>query len=430
MKKLCMFFMTVILCFSIAGCYDGIEIDDQAYVIAMGLDKGKSNFLRMTLQIALPAAIGGGSREGSGGDSKTYTVTSVETPTIYTGFNMVNTYISKKLNLSHVKVLIISADLAREGIRKYMYAIYRGREFRNIMHVAISRGSAQDYLKKLEYVIDISPAKYYELAFRAYEYTGFSARSQFFNFYGQMSCTCEQAVATLVGVNTIESLDDFDPQVSTVGQKGRTNFFGGDFKAGDMPKDYKNKAGLMGLAVFDGSKMVGELDGEETIMYLMLKGDFKYCSKTIPDPHIKDHFIILNIRQSRHPIYRVKMINDKPDIYVKANLEADILSIQSGVNYESVEKIAELETHAETFLKNEMSKLLEKTAKEFKSDIFGFGKDVKMRFLTWDKWEDFKWLQKYEDARFNVDVDLKIRRPGLIIRTVPFEGTQEGETGK
>jgi len=52
---------------------------------------------------------------------------------------------------------------------------------------------------------------------------------------------------------------------------------------------------------------------------------------------------------------------------------------------------------------------------------------MKGKFLTWDEWTNFNWIEKYPDSEFEVDVDLKIRRPGLMLRTYPAAGTEVGE---
>ncbi|MGI6669258.1 MAG: hypothetical protein ACOX4M_07655 [Acetivibrionales bacterium] len=47
--------------FLLTGCFDQREIDELAYPMAIGLDVGEANELRMTLQLAVPISIGGGS---------------------------------------------------------------------------------------------------------------------------------------------------------------------------------------------------------------------------------------------------------------------------------------------------------------------------------------------------------------------------------
>jgi len=51
--------------------------------------------------------------------------TTVEAPSIYSGLNMINSYVSKQLNMSQIKVLVFSEELAREGIEKYINALMR-----------------------------------------------------------------------------------------------------------------------------------------------------------------------------------------------------------------------------------------------------------------------------------------------------------------
>ena len=53
----------LVLSFLITGCYDRKELDDLAYAIALGIDKGDEKNLDITYQIAIPLKI-------SGADSK------------------------------------------------------------------------------------------------------------------------------------------------------------------------------------------------------------------------------------------------------------------------------------------------------------------------------------------------------------------------
>jgi len=158
----------------------------------------------------------------------------------------------------------------------------------------------------------------------------------------------------------------------------------------------------------------------------MLTDKFNKSSLTLPDPLTDESLVVLEISRSRAPIRTVTMKDDKPFIKVHLRLEADILSIQSGINYESLDYIEDLQNHTEKFLEKEITRLLGKTAKELKSDICGFGKEIKKKCLTWDEWQKVEWLKKYKDSSFEVNVDLKIRRPGLMVKTTPAYSS-EGE---
>jgi len=401
------------------GCFDSREIDDQTYVIAIGFDNGKTSKLRMTLQYAIPINIGGGGESGGGGGgegSEMVSTLTLECPSVYSGLNMVNNFVGKQVNLSHAKVIVFSEELAKDG-RAAMLAreISRGREFRPTMIIAVSECSPEEYLKSIKPKQETDPAKYYELKFRSYKYTGFTANTQLHFFNSCLGSYGIQPVATLVGVGGIEDTDDFSIENSTALSKGRTMALEGDYIAGNLPKVGDIKGEAMGLVVFNGPHLAGKLDGEETCMYLIAIGEFNNNYTTFIDPKRDDLYVVVRLSQSRKPEYDVKMVGDIPEIGLSLKLECDLLSVQSAFNYEDTEREV-LEQWIEKSLTESMTRFLKRTAQEMNSDICGFGTKIKSKFATQKQWEEFEWLSRYKDARFNVKVDVKIRRPGLNIR--------------
>ena len=95
----------------LTGCYDAVGIENTAYAIAIGIDKGSNNTIRLSLQFSVPE--GDGSSEGSaGGQSGSSEVVSVEASNIDSAISLINDHISKKVNLSHSRVIVISSELA------------------------------------------------------------------------------------------------------------------------------------------------------------------------------------------------------------------------------------------------------------------------------------------------------------------------------
>lgn len=407
------------------GCYDKRELDDMAYAIALGFDKGSINELRMTLQMAVPTNIAGGESGGGGDSEKSSTVITIDAPSIYSGLNMLNTFVSKQINLSHLKAIIFSEEIAKEGISKYMHTMIRNREFRPNVNIIVSRGSAEEFIKSVKPALETNPAKYYELLLDAYEYTGFTTDTQLISFYNKSESTSIQPVAVLAGVSRYKSSDEFDVSASTFKEKGRKSPLEGDFKGGDLPKVGGLNIEVMGLAVFDGIKMVGELDGEETTYHLMVEGKFNSTYFTMPDPMYEGNYIVFQANRSRLPQKDVEFIGDKPKLIVKVFLECDIVSIQSGFNYESEENIEIFQKAAEDYIRDGIKKYLEKNTKIYKTDTNGFGNKVKGRFLTWKEWEEFDWYSKFKEATYDVEVNLTVRRPGLIVKTVPEQKSNE-----
>lgn len=239
-KRTLIVLISFIMCLSMTGCFDKREVDDLVNPIAIGFDKGQGRSIKMTLQIAIPTKVAGGGEGGGGGGGKeSVSYTTVEAPSIYSGLNMINSYVSKQLNMSQIKVLVFSEELAREGVEKYINALMRGREFRPNSYVLVARGSgnaAERYLRAVEPELESNPAKYYEMVLSAYSYTGFSANTSLMNFYKNMVNEASQPLAVLADISKFEKSDDINTDNSTYREKGRDLPLEGDFKAGDMPK--------------------------------------------------------------------------------------------------------------------------------------------------------------------------------------------------
>ena len=78
-----------------------------------------------------------------------------------------------------------------------------------------------------------------------------------------------------------------------------------------------------------------------------------------------------------------------------------------------------MEAAAEEFFVKGINRFLNETTKQLNADVCGVGRSLKSKYLTWEEWTSVDWLKKYKDTSFKVDVDVKIRRTGLMIRTLP-----------
>jgi spore germination protein KC len=401
--------------FLLTGCYDAREIDELAYPLAIGMDIGEADSLRLSLQLAAPLAIGGGGGGsgggGGGGESETSSIITVDTPSLYSGLNLINNIISKEINLSHAKTIIISKKLAESGVTKYFHAIVRGREFRPDVFIVISNCPAEEYLKNVKPTLESNPSKYYELLLGK-KFTSFYPSTRMNDFYFNNESDYIQPVAILADLGKFKSTEELK---GTASGYSSAKGLEGRYEAGSLPIVSQQKNEVMGMAVFKGGKMVGTANGAESVCYHLIKGDYKYSYWTIPDPEEKDKIIVLNILQREMPVIKADIKNG-PVVSIKLNLEGDFTAIQSGRDYENSPEIIEQVT--EQMIKEELAAFLKRTTDEFNSDICGFGRYVKGKFLTWDSWEQYNWFEKYKSTIFNITIDLKIRRSGLMIRSV------------
>ena len=141
---------------TLSGCYDYKEIDDYAYVFAVGIDRGVSDKWRLTVQFPTMKAQGGGGGGGGmenggiSGEKDGYTIVGIDAPSFFTGLNMLNASIPRRLNFMHTKIIVIGEDLAKSGkLDTYLAPIIRYRQVRRTVHLIVVKGKGLDFLKIL-----------------------------------------------------------------------------------------------------------------------------------------------------------------------------------------------------------------------------------------------------------------------------------------
>lgn len=387
----------LIILTSLSGCYDARGIEDLAYATALGLDVSESKTLSLTIQISIPSS---NSESGSSQSSKTDNIT-VECTSINSGISLINSYMSKQVNLSHCKVIVISEELASQGISEYLDTLANNIEVRPDCNVIISKCKAKDFIKDASPSIEALTARYYEVALKSSEYTGYTTSTKLSDFIGDIKNSFIQGNTILGGLNTANTINQ---------NENSYNGEDGSYMANETPiENSNNNVETFGTAVFYDDKLVGELNGLETIFYLMVTNNLKSCTISIPDPFNINSNIDLHIDRKKNSKIDVDFINDSPYISIEVFLEGYGLSLDESIDYNSTEDINILNKYAEQYIKLQLENYLYKTSKEFNSDISGFGKYALSKYLTWDEWIDSNWLGNYKNSFFNVKVNVNIK---------------------
>ena len=75
---------------------------------------GQGGTLKLSFQLSIPSS-GGSSSESSsssGSESSDTAIDTIEATSLESGISLANSYISKRINLSHCKVIVISEQVA------------------------------------------------------------------------------------------------------------------------------------------------------------------------------------------------------------------------------------------------------------------------------------------------------------------------------
>lgn len=105
----------ILLVFFINGfseSYTSHNMTNLAYVLAIGIDVGEKAKMKISAQFSKSSVFASNSG-GSGEDSSQIVLVSAEADSIFSGLNLINTYIGKEINLSHCSVVVISEEFAK-----------------------------------------------------------------------------------------------------------------------------------------------------------------------------------------------------------------------------------------------------------------------------------------------------------------------------
>ncbi len=177
--------------------------------------------------------------------------------------------------------------------------------------------------------------------------------------------------------------------------------------AGGVPRKGGNSIEFLGSALFNGDRMIGKLDGHETRMMLLAKGNFQRGIFTIQDPKVPARIIPIELQLSRKPEIKINFEGAVPVIFLALELEGDILAIQSRINYEKPDMMPLLEKAVESHLKKSLDEVISK-CQALNCDAFFFGRTAVRQFWTIEEWEAYNWNKHFREAKISTKIKFKI----------------------
>lgn len=411
----------VLLAFTILinGCWDRRELETLGLVQALGLDLAPDKkAIIVTTMIAIPTQIGGGSQSGGGGgggggETGVFTIT-MEAPTIYEAFNRINTTINREITLIQNSALLIGGDLAKQGVHKWIDTLVRFREMRRTMLLFICRGKASEIMK-IKPKLEKNPSEYFRDLVNQSNRNGMFPITTVNDFISEYETLTQENYAPLLA--PFKPKESRDENLSQGGQDQKQQGEGEESgsPSGEESSNETGETRIVGTAVFNSGKMVGTLNIYESQILQLITGDFREASMTINDPKKKGQYIAYRLLATTPPRigFQSSKHGQEAKILADLKLEADILSIQSDINYTSPKNETLLGKHIAQQLKKRIQKVIEKAQKEYASDIFGFGKTARLSFITDKDWLKYHWRQRFPQAKISVRVKVDIRRVGV-----------------
>jgi len=368
-----LFLMNLIL----TGCWNNKDLSEINMVTAIGIDRTEDGKVVLTVQVVEPAAIqSSGSRKGGGGGAqlKPIFVQSYEGETVFDALRSMLSVVDKKMFLSTAQVLILGERLSRNGINEALDFFQRDHEVGYTMDVLVARYATPKEILEMETDIDSIPAMY-------------------------IKGTIENTVSRAKVKQTM--LIDL---IKDMGNSGREIAIGQVTKAGEK------RVRTEGTAVFRDGKLVGWLDPYETRGYLFATGKVESTVVNVP---ADEGTISMEVIRSKGKV-NVEFENGEPAILtIRVRVEANVGEYRHGWKLDSPDDLHKLEEILAEEVNKEIRMALDRTQKDYSSDIFGFGTQLYKYHLKY--WKEVKdgWNDIFSRLPFDIKVDAKIKRTGV-----------------
>ena len=387
MKKIVLIIITLFILLISSGCYNYKEINNMAIVSSIGIDKdNKNDKYIVSAQIM-------NSKESENSEDSQITVYTKEGDTVHEALRNITLKSPRKLYGNHLSKIVLSEEVAKEGIDNILDIFNRVTEVRNEFIITIVKeDKASDVLKVLTTTESI-PAEYVKLSLKiADETSGLTYATKLDEF---ISLYLKKGIDPVVPVLKI---DKKEKKGTTINNITTTNPI--------------SKIVIEDLAVTNKGKLETYLKNEEVIGYNFLRNQIQKMIIPVKCDD-ENNYASISILKNKTKSSAEKKDN-KYIINFNINSEAIITEYNCKKDLTDEKVIKELEKDTEKKIKRYIKKSLNKQ-KKTKGKFLGLERII---YLDYPKYKNEDYSVKY-----NVNVNLV--RKGEIRNSIKGENNYE-----
>lgn len=327
--------ISLLLLLSITGCWNYTEVDDMAIVAGVAIDKNKEDGkLQLTAEIV--DTTGGKDRNQSG-----FRMLSLSGDTMFEIVRNMISLTGKKLFWSHSKSIIVSKEIARDGLIKALDWYSRDTETRSDVFIFVSGE------KTAHEVLDLNKATQTVLSFelaqmmRDEKHVGSAPVVEIWDFIDKLETVGKSAIAPIISIHD---------------------------------ENGKKTERVDGTAIFKKDRMVGSLNGDETKSALFVKnkiqgGVLEVGNKDgIPSYSLE----ILGSRTKLKP----RIVEGKVLMQIHTDTQVGLDEVMTHEGFQKDETTQDIEARASEQLQTNILAVIHKVQQEYGADIFGFGEVI------------------------------------------------------
>ena len=314
------------------------------------------------------------------GDNPGSKLLETEGDTVFDGIRNAISKSQKKLTFSECKVVVISKDLASEGITPLLDFVSRDAEPRLTLVPMISEEKTAGEILQQKPVTDhLICLEIDQMLAQNVASLSKTPRTKLY-----------QANNMLAGEGTSLVL----PSIKVAEQQTATT------------------VELAGTAIFKKDKLIGFLDVDQSQLMLFIKDQIK-GGLLLTSPDSDGRNITLEIEESRTKITPV-ITQNLPAVKIDIKTVCALGENQTAKRHIPTERIKDVEKSAKSGLETNVSNLIKTAQKQYKCDIFGFGNLIYQNDPQLWEQDKPKWDEIFTAMDIAVTADIKINNTARV----------------
>ncbi|MDL2232406.1 GerAB/ArcD/ProY family transporter, partial [Ruminococcaceae bacterium OttesenSCG-928-L11] len=406
----------------VAGLFGGCnykEPDSEIFPIVMGYDKGEKEKYRITMKFMTE------SKSPEGKDAKDEKdpqsgqtpddIMVFECPSFSEGLHLVNSLMPREVSLLHIKMLVVSEELAKEGVAQIVDPLIRYNEIKPTLLFVVCKDSAYDFVSSKNASLTAPAQSDIDLMGEATKRSTSYLNSTLSQFLYSYKSTYGDAMAIYGNLNQAEfegagSKEEAEKETPPDKLARAPSAFADGYLAGELPVIGNRELELAGMTVFVRDKLAGILNTRECQTLAFLMNTVEESLVAFPDMlDPEQYYVVLSMRQVQPVEVHTHIGEDNiAHITIRVSVNGLVgLSQNPDANYMADPDLrTRLNDYCAEIMRQRSEALLDKLQTEYKADVMHLGRKVARNFLTIRQWEEYNWLEQYPNADIRVEYQI------------------------
>jgi len=378
----------------LSGCWSRVEVNDLGVVLGMAVDVGEEAPIRLTLLYGRQGSGQQGEAKPTGGDP--VWVVAREAGNLSDAMREIALAAARQTSLHHLRVVLISEEFARRGIKDLLDFLARNPQARMSIQPMVVEGRAQTVLETPPQLKSFQPQN---LAAMIEE-------------KGGPRVTLKEFLVARVS----DTHSGWMYSVKVIVRPART------------PEAPATAVTLSGAALFEQDHLVRLLSPREARGLAWLLGEPERSVISAPCPDAPELSFSGQVSEGSIAI-RPTWNGGTLGFTVLARGKADLIRLTCRDKLGDPGWRAELEKSLSTDVKERVADLIADLQSN-RIDSVGFGKRVQLADPGWWRQNGPKWLEIWPKTPVSVSADIEIVQSGLLLKPANLTEQELGESGE